>query len=510
MSPDPHFYYNGQSEIEIRNDDSTNEGSVLKQKVWGTQYVDELVQIGINQDPANNLTQSNDENVCERFFWVCQDANYNVIGVVSAAGDLTERYEYTPYGRQKIFSRGWLLADLDDDGVVGSSDMTIMSSEMGSGPPDSRADLDGDGDVDSADGNLFMNYYYGYLGDTAIADDPLVMHPRLESFRSPVVGGGGGISLCDVGHQGLMHDKEFGLVYNRARYLDPILGRFTGRDPKQYVDGMNLYEYVGSGPVGYADPMGTVVVITCKARRVLPRILKKKSITGYEVKKGDKVDEYSGANTQFPKATKYGSLSEIMAKMIRSKKRIFKIEGDTALSALKNLERHWLARQNITKAAESAPFTFRLSEYSEWDPQHWRQFKSPKERGKMSGTLKETSNPWDAVRNMWEVPKGEKKNDYKMACTRATISVFMKGIADTVKNKGIFNDLWGMTKDRDGNPKRPSLGYQKYNKAMIRMDKVVPRTDWIPGDWGYVDNPKRNPLPGREGENIIYLGNKKY
>ena len=38
------------------------------------------------------------------------------------------------------------------------------------------------------------------------------------------------------------------------------VGRFLQRDPEEYGDGMNLYEFVGSGPVDQLDPsgMGTV------------------------------------------------------------------------------------------------------------------------------------------------------------------------------------------------------------------------------------------------------------
>ena len=62
--------------------------------------------------------------------------------------------------------------------------------------------------------------------------------------------------LCDIGHQGLLLDKEFGLYYNRARYLNPRLGRFMQRDPAGYVDGMSLYEYVHSTPILALDPIG--------------------------------------------------------------------------------------------------------------------------------------------------------------------------------------------------------------------------------------------------------------
>jgi RHS repeat-associated protein len=89
------------------------------------------------------------------------------------------------------------------------------------------------------------------------------MHSRLESFRTDSQCGstGGYGSLCDVGHQGLLHDKEFGpaatgLVHNRARTLNPPLARFNQRDPIGYPDGMNGYEYARSRPTGFVDGSG--------------------------------------------------------------------------------------------------------------------------------------------------------------------------------------------------------------------------------------------------------------
>jgi len=58
-----------------------------------------------------------------------------------------------------------------------------------------------------------------------------------------------------------MHDKEFGLIYNRARYYHPTLMRFMARDKEGYIDGMNLYQYQGSYPVGHVDPSGNAVPV---------------------------------------------------------------------------------------------------------------------------------------------------------------------------------------------------------------------------------------------------------
>jgi RHS repeat-associated protein len=51
-------------------------------------------------------------------------------------------------------------------------------------------------------------------------------------------------------------DEETGLMYYYARYYSPTLGRFIGRDPLEYVDGKNLYEYVGGATVNALDPLG--------------------------------------------------------------------------------------------------------------------------------------------------------------------------------------------------------------------------------------------------------------
>jgi RHS repeat-associated protein len=44
-----------------------------------------------------------------------------------------------------------------------------------------------------------------------------------------------------VGFTGRYHDWETGLVFFRYRYYDTSMGRFIGRDPLEYIDGLGLY-----------------------------------------------------------------------------------------------------------------------------------------------------------------------------------------------------------------------------------------------------------------------------
>lgn len=54
-------------------------------------------------------------------------------------------------------------------------------------------------------------------------------------------------------------NAELGLYYYRARFYDPIAGRFVSRDPIGFAGrDQNLYRYVGNSPQSFTDPTGNI------------------------------------------------------------------------------------------------------------------------------------------------------------------------------------------------------------------------------------------------------------
>lgn len=51
-------------------------------------------------------------------------------------------------------------------------------------------------------------------------------------------------------------DTETGLYYLRARYYDPLVGRFISEDPSHLAGGLNLYAYAANNPIAFRDPSG--------------------------------------------------------------------------------------------------------------------------------------------------------------------------------------------------------------------------------------------------------------
>jgi len=51
-------------------------------------------------------------------------------------------------------------------------------------------------------------------------------------------------------------DDGTGMYYYRARFFHPALGRFVSEDPLEFVDGPNIYLYVGDHPLDAIDPQG--------------------------------------------------------------------------------------------------------------------------------------------------------------------------------------------------------------------------------------------------------------
>ena len=58
-------------------------------------------------------------------------------------------------------------------------------------------------------------------------------------------------------------DKETGLYYYRARYYDPMEGRFISKDPIGFKGGINLYGYVDNNPINRTDPEGLFWLFDC-------------------------------------------------------------------------------------------------------------------------------------------------------------------------------------------------------------------------------------------------------
>ena len=57
-----------------------------------------------------------------------------------------------------------------------------------------------------------------------------------------------------VGQPGHTSEDETGLVYMRARYMDPVTGRFLSEDPAR--SGSNWLLYCNNNPVNYTDMSG--------------------------------------------------------------------------------------------------------------------------------------------------------------------------------------------------------------------------------------------------------------
>ncbi|WP_217897859.1 RHS repeat-associated core domain-containing protein [Cobetia sp. QF-1] len=95
-------------------------------------------------------------------------------------------------------------------------------------------------EVADSDGNLVWVGQYRTWGQLERAQDG---NGELASTDNP------------LRFQGQYHDEETGLHYNRFRYYDPAVGRFTTQDPIGLMGGENLYQYAPN-PTGWVDPLG--------------------------------------------------------------------------------------------------------------------------------------------------------------------------------------------------------------------------------------------------------------
>jgi len=237
------YYYDGQSIVA----DYTYNGSTetpAREYVNGAGYIDErAVMRDVSGDGQDH-------------YYLLKDL-YTVTGLVGSNGELEEAYVYDTYGDATIYA--WPLGDLDRDGDIDDHDedfiwdgSTGIKTADGTATDYPFADFDRDGDVDDTDlstlqtnrsagltpvactyssvDNPFL--FTGRLTDTLEADDPYVANDS-DGYRR--------------------------IQQNRIRFYDLKHGRWLQREPLEYLECMNLYVYVASGPTRWVDPSGAIL-----------------------------------------------------------------------------------------------------------------------------------------------------------------------------------------------------------------------------------------------------------
>jgi RHS repeat-associated protein len=93
-------------------------------------------------------------------------------------------------------------------------------------------------------------------------------------------------------YQGQYLDRETGLHYDKFRYYDPDIGRFTQPDPIGLLGGFNLYQYAPNG-LTWVDPLGLSCITSsnlyASGNKTKPRDPR---IDGHNLKSGQKPDLY--------------------------------------------------------------------------------------------------------------------------------------------------------------------------------------------------------------------------
>jgi len=265
-------------------------------------------------------------------------------------------------------------------------------------------------------------------------------------------------------------DDETGLYYYRMRHYNTDLGRFMQRDPIGYGDSMNLYEYVKSNPLRWTDPSGAKIHV----KDCIDDLLRSKGVEDFSGGKSGDYWEYRADQT----STHGSSLEEETYWRMVTSDRTFIFE------TIDQLKRVVAARLNIVSAAQSVQFEI-INEFDDEGngiphfPPNWQI------DGSFSGSATSAIAEW------W----GAGANNYTIGCFAGAILVSLRGISLELGNSFTGNNLSSLFST-----------YMTTNPiSSIRGNNT---NDWIPGDWGYINNhavPDGSPSI-LQGENIIYLG----
>ena len=167
--------------------------------------------------------------------------------------DLTVvQYKYDALGRRVERSRNggtsWERFSYDGADVVKDVRSDGVTVEYGNG-------LGIDDKLWQKEGTSAAKFFtVDHLGTTRGLTD--ASGAMVNAFSYDAFGNSATSSVTRYGFTGREADAETGLMYYRARFYDPAVGRFVSEDPIGLAGGINLYGYVKNNPLNSIDPMG--------------------------------------------------------------------------------------------------------------------------------------------------------------------------------------------------------------------------------------------------------------
>lgn len=235
------YLYAGPRELETR-DYAT--GDLRKRHFYTHESIDSRIRTDDHTGPEVQTVFYATDRLGSPTAAVAYDSTANRAAVL-------ERYVYDLNGAitASVGERPCLTTDVNCDGMVNAVDLVLVRQAFGPAATGAAQDVCG---------------IAGPGPDLQIDDSDLAC-VRTDVGKGPDPAGpppSGVLPRPDrtVSLHGLTYDHATGLVYARARYFHPDLGRWMRRDPKGYVDGGNLYEAFRSNPLAYTDPMGEGVL----------------------------------------------------------------------------------------------------------------------------------------------------------------------------------------------------------------------------------------------------------
>ncbi len=203
-----------------------------------SSYIDSVI---LRDRDANTAWEDEADGTLEERVYYCQNWRADVVALFGANGHMLHQVRYDPYGVPFGISK----ADINADGVLDSADsslfVTLYNSGSGTHP---FADWNLDGTLNSQDPIAYLN---SYNADAALGYGVL-------GYAFSRAGGANRKGYAGYELAPELSSAKPCLYHVRHRVYDASLGRWTRRDPLGYVDGMSLYGFVGARPIVYTDP----------------------------------------------------------------------------------------------------------------------------------------------------------------------------------------------------------------------------------------------------------------